>query len=665
MFSPTPMLRLSALVLERDARRVLQDWGEMGAVQLTRTKPGPDAAPLPPRDRTAELGRCNRLLARIAELSQALEIPPPRSAAPWGASSNKPPLTLAKAETELELREEQAGDLLRRRRHLGERLAELTATAGRLVPYRGLEVPLDGLNRFSFLRFVTGSLPEENWEELQRQTGDRVALLPLPKGKGPLPLIAMTTERNWPALEVVLRQSGFQVEPLPVAEGETADSLSVRSEREREHSSAELERVNAELQRLAAELTPLLEQIEWLANREHRLLEAEQNFPRTEIAVLLTGWIPADNAPPVFDRMMNTTGSQCVIEVSTPGEPFGEDIPILLRHPRWLRPFEMLVSAYGLPGYRELVPTLFVALSYVLMFGMMFGDVGHGTILAVGGLTAWFSARSKRVRDAGLLLLFGGLASCGFGFLYGSCLGLESFKQYALWKDPLEGNPMTLMQAGMAVGVVLISLGLVLNVINRLRRGDVLGACLDKFGLAGVLFYWGALALLLKSAAIQSRNLMYPAIALFLAVPVVGWALKEPLEYALRPRTHPARTDEGGLLGALTESLVGAFEAVLSYLANTISFVRLAAYAMSHAALLAAAFTMAEELKPLAVGGGVLSVLVIVLGNLVAIVLEGIVASVQALRLEYYEFFGKFFSGDGQPFRPFCLAAGGRAVAAL
>jgi V/A-type H+-transporting ATPase subunit I len=222
----------------------------------------------------------------------------------------------------------------------------------------------------------------------------------------------------------------------------------------------------------------------------------------------------------------------------------------------------------------------------------------------------------------------------------------------------LEGDPMALMYGAVGIGIAVISLGLFLNIINRFRRGDVIGGFLDKFGIVGVLFYWGVLALITKYAAFESRGLVNLGIFLFLVLPLAGWALKEPIKYfAHRDPNHAAETSEG-LFAAITESLVGAFEAVLSYLANTISFVRLAAYAMSHAALLLAAFMMAEEVRYFSVGGGVLSVLVIILGNLVAIVLEGIIASVQALRLEYYEFFGKFFSGSGQPFRPFRLVAG-------
>jgi V/A-type H+-transporting ATPase subunit I len=310
-----------------------------------------------------------------------------------------------------------------------------------------------------------------------------------------------------------------------------------------------------------------------------------------------------------------------------------------------------------LPTYQELEPTLFVALSYVLMFGMMFGDAGHGAVLAIGGLFALFAGRTGKMRDAGVLILFAALSSIVFGITYGSYFGLESFKKYALWHDPLEGDAMALMYGAIGIGIVMISLGLILNIINRFRRGDVIGGLLDKFGVVGVLFYWGALAFIAEYAVIESWGLVNLAVVLFLVLPLVGWALKEPIEYFTRRHASHSSETHGSLFAAMTESLVGAFEAVLSYLANTISFVRLAAYAMSHAALLVlvAAFMMAEEVRHISFGGGVLSVLVIILGNLVAIVLEGIIASVQALRLEYYEFFGKFFSGNGRPFEPFRL----------
>lgn len=651
MFKPATMMRLSVVVLERDERVVLRDLGESGAVQLTRTKPGPETAPLAPRDRTVELARCDRLLARVENLRRSLEILP---------LTNKQKLTemtLNQADEALLSMEEQAAVLLKRRQHLMQRWSELTTVCEQVSSYRGLDIPLDHFDQYSFLHFVTGSLPAENVQGLQKKVGDNVALLPLPEQKGRQPLIAMTTRQGRAALENALQQAGFQHETLPAVEGATTDSLSPKHEREQEQVSAELETVNADLQSLAATFAKSLTGIERLANIEHRLLEAEQNFPRTEAAILLTGWVPAGDAPTLEQRLKKTTAGRCVIKITPPENLLDEQIPVLLRHPRLLRPFQMLVSAYGLPNYHELEPTLFVAISYVLMFGMMFGDVGHGAVLVTGGLVALLAGRTAKLRDIGLLFLFAGLSSMAFGVIYGSCFGLEQFKKHALWHDPLEGDPMRLMYSAIGIGVVMISLGLILNVINRFRRGDVIGGFLDKFGVVGVLFYWGALALITKYAAIQSRGLVNLAVILFLVLPIVGWALKEPIEYFLSRRAgHPIEPG-GGLFAAITESLVGAFEAVLSYLANTISFVRLAAYAMSHAALLVAAFMMADEVRHFSVGGGLLSVLVIILGNLVAIVLEGIIASVQALRLEYYEFFGKFFTGDGQAFTPFRLVA--------
>ena len=215
---------------------------------------------------------------------------------------------------------------------------------------------------------------------------------------------------------------------------------------------------------------------------------------------------------------------------------------------------------------------------------------------------------------------------------------------------------MDLMLAAMGLGVVIISIGIVLNVINRFRKRDWIGGLLDSFGVVGALFYWGALGLILKYAALRERGLAGLAVTLVVAVPIAAWALREPLKLALARRAgRPARA--AGFFEAAMESVVEAFEAALSYMANTISFVRLAAYAMSHAAVLMATFLLAAEVSKFSKGGGALSVLIIIAGNLVAILLEGVIAAVQALRLEYYEFFGKFFSGSGQAFTPFQLGA--------
>lgn len=644
MFRPLPMLRLNLLVLAREERTVLQVLAQSGAIQLVRTQAG---AEIPPHDHASQIAKCVHLASQIEELQKSLGIAPPTQMPPEPRS-----MSLEEAEEQLRWLRQNAAFLLNRRQDLLDRCAKLTSDFEQLSKYQGLDIPLAGPDHYSFLHFLTGTLPAENLERLQLEIAVDVALLPLPQREGRRGLIAMTSRHGKAALERALGEVGFQPEQLPAAQGETIDSFLQNSQNEQELLSAELRTLDAELRGLAGKSAGLLSGFQAAAERERRFLEAEQSFPCTGSAILISGWVPANDVDELQQRVKQVTGGRCAFETIAPDSFAGEQAPILLRHPWWLRPFAMLVSAYGLPSYQELEPTLFVAITYLLMFGMMFGDLGHGAVLALGGLTVLLFA-ARRAREMGLLLLFAGLSSMAFGLTYGSCFGLPGFKKYALWRDPLEGNLMSLMSIAIGIGVCMISLGMLFNIFNRFHRGDVIGGFLDKFGLAGVLFYWGVLLLLCQFQAIQARGLAGLAIILFLVLPVVGWALKEPLEYLIRHRANDGVGES--LFGAGTESIVGAFEAVLSYLANTISFVRLAAYAMSHAALLAAAFVMAGAVRHIPVGGGCLSLAVIIFGNLVAIVLEGIIASVQALRLEYYEFFGKFFSGTGRPFEPFRL----------
>lgn len=649
MFKAVSMMRLKAIVLAQDERSVLRGLGHLGAVHLTPTHPGPETAPLAPADHTAELTTHEHLRSRVQEFRQSLSIRPL-------ATEEHPTegFTANQANEILQSLEQKSSALVGHRRRIIERREELTNLCQRVSRYRGFEIPLDG-QQFSFLHFATGRLPAENLGELEKEVGGSSVLLPLQGQQGQQSLVAIAIARDWPALESSLQRAGFQQEFLPVVEGTTVDRLSAGGAKEQEELARELAQLDKKLEAIAADFASPLSEIEAFADREYRLLDASQRFSRTESTVFITGWIPANSVECVDKLMKEITGGRYVLQTTPPDLSAREEVPVLLKHSRLLRPFEMLISTYGLPSYHEIEPTLFVALSYILMFGMMFGDAGHGMVLAASGLAALLAGRSKSIQDLGVLLLFAGFSSTGFGVVYGSYFGIEAMKKYAIWHDPLEGDPIQLMYSAIGIGIAMISLGLILNIVNRFRRGDVIGGLLDKFGLVGLLFYWGALILLVSGPAIRSWGLIGTWIILFLVVPIVGWSLKEPIEHLLHHRRGGGKNVNGGLTTALMESCVGAFEAILSYLANTISFVRLAAYAMSHAALLFAAFMVSAEIRDFPVGGSFWSLFIIILGNIVAIVLEGIIASVQALRLEYYEFFSKFYSGSGQPFEPFRL----------
>ena len=662
MFRPAEMKRLSVVVLEQDRHRVLRGLGRLGAVHLVRSRPGPDTAPEPPPDRTEELRRCDAALDRVGVLARSLHVqvvePPPDAV---------PEIDLAEAERRLEAVDGRVRDPLERRDALRRQWGEVTAMLAQVEGFETLQVPVEDLGRLSFLHFAIGSLPEENLADLSHEVGENVVLVPLSAAGGEQRLVAVTSRKGRFALETALEQEGF-TRKAPEAESrgglaDVADGL----RRRRDDLAAGLETVTAALGHLVDEVAPVLGEVAAVVRMERRILEAEENFPRTHATSLITGWVPAEEVGLVRGGLRDLVGNRCVIETADADDVPEQEIPVLLKHPRLLRPFQMLVSAYGLPGYRDLEPTLFVAITFLGMFGMMFGDIGHGGVLAVAGVVGALYGRSRKVRDGGVLLAAAGAASIVFGFVYGECFGIE-LKGLALWHSPLEPEgTIAFIWTAIGIGIGVITLGLVLNIVNRFRRGEWLEGLLDRTGVVGGVFYWASVALFLRWG-IQKRSDLNWLLAVLIAGALVALLVREPLLHALYHRrgegvggeadgAEPgAGSPQRGLVETIMESFIEVFETVLTYLSNTISFVRLAAYAMSHTAILVATFLLADEVaKAAGAVGGPLGVLIIVLGNVVAIALEGIIASVQALRLEYYEFFSKFHTGGGRAFEPFRL----------
>jgi V/A-type H+-transporting ATPase subunit I len=646
------MRRLSAVVLERDSRAVLRLLGRLGVMHLLKTEAGPDTAPLSAPDRTADLARAEAILGRIGSLRERLGLEPA-----GGTAAETSEISLDHAEGLLHPIEERANQLLSRRQEIEQRLDQVAELLDSVESYQSLDIPLDWIGESQFMHFAIGYLPAGRLEAVQASLAPNVVLMPMPLRHGHRPLVAITTHAAAADVDKVLKDAGFTPEIIPAKEGATTATLSDESREEQNWLRRELEQLSEQIRAEAAQVAQPLADLWNQVFIERRILEAEQNFPRTEQTSLVTGWVPAPDVPAVEQQLKQTTDGCYALTVTEPRGVAEAEIPVLLRHSWLLRPFEMLITMYGLPTYHEVEPTLFVAISYVLMFGMMFGDAGNGAVVALLGVGLLWKGRTQTLRDAGLLVLLAGLSSIGFGIYYGSYFGIVEIGGQALGKDPLAGNATTLMVAAIALGVGLMSLGLVLNIVNRLRRGDVMGALMDKFGVAGVVFYWGCLGLLGYAVLSQGGNVPWWLALAVILVPLAAVAAREPLHLILARRRQAHGAGHSNMGETLVESFVEAFETVLAFMANTISFVRLAAYAMSHAAVLMASFAIAEQIEK-GVGGGlglVLGVLVIVVGNVLAIALEGLVAFVQALRLEYYEFFGKFFSGAGQAFKPFRL----------
>jgi V/A-type H+-transporting ATPase subunit I len=395
-------------------------------------------------------------------------------------------------------------------------------------------------------------------------------------------------------------------------EGRAPQSLG-RGARRLGQVRAEIEATRDSLAELAARFelaTTLadLERLRWFATHAGRLVGSE-SFAR------LTGWTN-DVHDTRLGAALHSAGVRALLRF--PPVPHGAVAPLVLFNPWWARPFEVFARAIGVPGHDEVDPSALLAIVVPLMFGYMFGDVGQGAVLVLAGIVL-------RGRFAlAPLLVAGGVSAIAFGVLFGSLFALED-QIPAFWLHPL-ADPITVLLVPIAAGGLLLALGLGLNALVATWRGAFVDWLRADAGMLAL--YVGALAGFVLTP-------MWCLVAVGSAWHVAGHALRERR------------------LGALPASIAGAAEEAFQLAVNTLSFARVGAFALAHAGLSTAVVALAEA------GGGAVAVVVLMVGNLVIIVLEGLVVSVQTTRLVLFEFFIRFLRGEGRALRPLAQPRGG------
>jgi V/A-type H+-transporting ATPase subunit I len=352
---------------------------------------------------------------------------------------------------------------------------------------------------------------------------------------------------------------------------------------------------------------------------------------RGDVAAL-PGWAVAADLSAIRERLAPVGGG-----VVLRPRPRGVDPPTLLPVRSELRSsLTPLVDTYGTVPYSDLDPTVVAGLAYVLMFGMMFGDVGHGLLLVVAGLAlrAERPRRFPKVHRAWPFVLGAGVAATGFGVLYGEFFGPTGLSP--LWLAPME-QPVDLLVAGVGVGAALLAGAYAIGTVNRWREGGWPLALYAPSGVAGIGLFLG-----LGTIALGIYSGMASLLVAGLAIWLAGLALAFLGLLA---------NSEGGVTGVF-QSIVELLDSVIRVGSNVLSFARLAAFGHSHAALADIVWQATTALTsggPLAWLG---AALVFLLGNALAFSLEALVAAVQALRLEYYELFSRVFQTEGRPFQP-------------
>ncbi len=389
-------------------------------------------------------------------------------------------------------------------------------------------------------------------------------------------------------------------------EGQAADNL-LRVARRTAQVQASLVRLRTMLQEINRkyELARVLGEIE----RLRWFVQQVRLLPATDYFAWLTGW-----TSDLKGRRLETALARARLRalLRFPPPPENAVAPLILQNPPWVRPFELFARAIGVPSREEVDPSLLLAVVVPLMFGYMFGDVGHGLVLLAVGL--WLRRRLTVAR----LLIVGSVASIVFGFLFGSVFTREDLIP-ALWLHPL-AEPFTVLALPLGFGAALLALGLALAAVEAHWRGRFRRWVATDAGM--LLFYLGALA------GIAQPPLLWLGIA-GIAWYVAGYARYEP-----------------GALGVFA-GLGSALEHAFQLAVNTLSFVRIGAFALAHAGLGAATVALAD-----AAGPPLVAALVLVLGNILILALEGLVVSIQTTRLVLFEFFIRFLRGEGRAFRP-------------
>ncbi len=364
------------------------------------------------------------------------------------------------------------------------------------------------------------------------------------------------------------------------------------------------------------------------AQLEHR---ARQAVTRGRVVALL-GWTPTRAVPPLAERLESLGAA-----VAPLPRPRGVQPPTLLPESGTSHEFDPLVRTYATVPYADVNPSVLAGLAYVVMFGIMFADLGHGALLVLAALGVRFGRwpRLERLRPVWVFLAGAGAASMLFGLLYGEFFGPTGVVP-TLWLAPLD-HPVTLLGTAVAAGCVLLAGAYALGTVNRFREGGWRRAVYAPSGLAGTTVFLGAGLVALGLYLDLDWLTVFAALAIGLGLVAVFVGL--------------FAASGGGAAGG-AEAGVELFDLVIRLGSNVVSFARLAAFGLTHAALGAVIWQGTTGLWDRGVPAAAAAVLVFLLGNAVAFALEGVVAAIQALRLEYYELFSRIFESEGRPFQP-------------
>ena len=539
---------------------------------------------------------------------------------------------------------------------LVEQRDELQASKDKVAPFNGLNYDVKKILGFRFMKFRFGRISREYYEKFYAYVYDSIdtVMFKCEENDEYVWVVYFVPEKLADKIDAIYASMHFErcylpdeYEGTPVEAGHILDDRISAFQKQIDAIDKEIvEAISNRKDELVAAYSTVRT---FSTNFDVRKMAAVTKHDRHNFYILC-GWMTQKDAAAFQKEIERDEDTFCIIEddhnniMSNP--------PTKMKNPGLFRPFEMYVEMYGLPSYNELDPTILIGITYSILFGFMFGDAGQGLCLLIGGYLLY---RFKKVRLAGIISCCG-VFSTIFGFLFGSIFGFEDIIE-AVWLRPQEamvdlpfiGRLNTVFVVAVAIGMGIILMCMVLNIINSVRSHDTEKIYFDTNGVAGFVFYLAltaVLALYMTGNALPATVIL---VVMFL-IPLIIMFFKEPLTAIVEKKSERI---EGGLGMFITQGIFELFEVLLSYFSNTLSFVRVGAFAVSHAAMMQVVLMLAG-----AEAGGNTNWAVVIGGNLFVCAMEGLIVGIQVLRLEYYELFSRFYRGSGRAFEPYGKAAG-------
>lgn len=380
-----------------------------------------------------------------------------------------------------------------------------------------------------------------------------------------------------------------------------------------------------------------------------RLKSQHDNFElRNKVAIVndkfyIVGFIPKSEESGFMKLFEDMESVSVVLQ---PADANGKlDPPIKLKNNKFTQPFSMFVEMYGLPSYNGMNPTAFVAVTYTLLFGIMFGDLGQGLVLAIMGALLW---KFKKFA-LGPILTRIGISGAFFGLLYGSVFGYEElldpvYESLGITFLPFKAmhNVTTILIGAIALGVLIMFISIFINIVMGIKNKNYEESLFGNNGIAGLIFFGSLLAGAVGTLlGFKMFNPVYVIVLIIL--PLVSMFMREPLSHWVKGKKY---TMEGGVGDFIASNFFEVFEFLLGYATNTLSFIRVGGFVLSHASMMLVVMALAEQVSAAA------TPIVVIFGNAFVMGIEGLLVGIQTLRLEFYEIFSRFYSGDGKPFEP-------------